>query len=69
MFKKYYNLTKPKVVLLIVFTAIVGMFLSVPLTMALKIALDANPDTRPIAVMLGPELPDDMPKGRRRSPE
>ncbi len=34
----------------------VGMFLSVPLTMALKIALDANPDTRPIAIMLGPEF-------------
>jgi predicted PurR-regulated permease PerM len=34
----------------------VGMFLSVPLTMALKIALDAYPDTRPIAVLLGPEI-------------
>jgi predicted PurR-regulated permease PerM len=34
----------------------VGMFLSVPLTMSLKIALDANPQTRPIAIMLGPEL-------------
>ena len=34
----------------------VGMFLSVPLTMVLKIALDANPQTRPIAVMLGPEI-------------
>lgn len=34
----------------------VGMFLSVPLTMVLKIALDANPQTRPIAIMLGPEL-------------
>jgi predicted PurR-regulated permease PerM len=31
-----------------------GMFLSVPLTMALKIALGANPHTYPIAVMLGP---------------
>lgn len=28
MFKKYYNLTKPKVVLLIVFTAVVGMLLA-----------------------------------------
>ena len=36
---------------------VAGMFLSVPLTMALKIALDANPQTRPIAVMLGPEIP------------
>lgn len=34
----------------------VGMFLSVPLTMVLKIALDANPQTRPIAIMLGPEI-------------
>ncbi|MGB5831228.1 MAG: AI-2E family transporter [Thiohalocapsa sp.] len=33
-----------------------GMFLSVPLTMALKIALAANPQTRPVAIMLGPEL-------------
>ncbi|WPL15158.1 Transport of quorum-sensing signal protein [Thiorhodovibrio winogradskyi] len=32
-----------------------GMFLSVPLTMALKIALGANPQTRPIAILLGPE--------------
>lgn len=29
-FKKYYNLCKPKVVLLIVFTAVVGMLLSMP---------------------------------------
>ncbi|WP_296808497.1 AI-2E family transporter, partial [Thiocapsa sp.] len=34
----------------------VGMFLSVPLTMSLKIALDTNPQTRPIAIMLGPEI-------------
>lgn len=33
----------------------VGMLLSVPLTMTLKIALDGNDDTRWIAVMLGPE--------------
>jgi predicted PurR-regulated permease PerM len=33
-----------------------GMFLSVPLTMALKIALDANPQTRPIAIMLGADV-------------
>jgi predicted PurR-regulated permease PerM len=31
-----------------------GMFLSVPLTMALKIALGANPQTYPIAILLGP---------------
>ena len=34
----------------------VGVFLSVPLTMALMIALDASPQTRPIAILLGPEL-------------
>ncbi len=34
----------------------IGMFLSVPLTMALRITLDANPQTRPIAIMLGPEI-------------
>lgn len=32
----------------------VGMLLSGPLTMALKIALEANPDTRWFAVLLGP---------------
>lgn len=34
----------------------VGVFLSVPLTMALIIALDASPQTRPIAILLGPEV-------------
>jgi predicted PurR-regulated permease PerM len=34
----------------------VGVFLSVPLTMALMIALDASPQTRPIAILLGPEV-------------
>ena len=33
----------------------VGMFLSVPLTMMIKIALDARPDTHWIAVLLGSE--------------
>ena len=32
----------------------VGMLLSVPLTMAVKIAMDSNEDTRWIAVLLGP---------------
>ncbi|MGE5153589.1 MAG: AI-2E family transporter, partial [Bdellovibrio bacteriovorus] len=36
----------------------VGVFLSVPLTMALMVALDASPYTRPLAVLLGPELKD-----------
>jgi hypothetical protein len=34
----------------------VGAFLSVPLTMALIIAFQASPQTRPIAVLLGPEV-------------
>ena len=33
----------------------VGMFLSVPLTMTIKIALETNPKTHWIAIMLGPE--------------
>jgi len=33
----------------------VGMFLSVPLTMTIKIALETNPKTLWIAIMLGPE--------------
>jgi len=35
----------------------VGMFLSVPLTMTVKIALDAREETRWIAILLGPEIP------------
>ncbi len=34
----------------------VGMFLAVPLTTALIIGLDASPHTRPLAILLGPEL-------------
>jgi AI-2 transport protein TqsA len=34
----------------------IGLFLSVPLTMALATALHANPHSRPIAIMLGPNL-------------
>jgi len=34
----------------------VGVFLSVPLTIALMIALEASPHTRPIAILLGPEV-------------
>ncbi len=34
----------------------VGMFLAAPLTTALIIALDASPHTRPLAIMLGPEI-------------
>jgi predicted PurR-regulated permease PerM len=34
----------------------VGVFLSVPLTIALIIALEASPQTWPIAILLGPEV-------------
>ncbi|MCW8904420.1 AI-2E family transporter [Sedimenticola sp.] len=37
----------------------VGMFLSVPLTMTIKIALDSNDDTRWLAILLGPEVEDE----------
>jgi predicted PurR-regulated permease PerM len=47
----------------------VGMFLSVPLTMALKIALDASPHTRPIAIILGPEIHADAKAVSRASKE
>ena len=39
----------------------VGMFLSVPLTMVVKIALDSQEETRWIAVMLSNAAPDDNP--------
>jgi hypothetical protein len=32
------------------------MFLAVPLTAALIIALDASPHTRPLAVLMGPPI-------------
>jgi AI-2 transport protein TqsA len=34
----------------------IGLFLSVPLTMVLAVALNANPHTRPIAIMLGSQI-------------
>ena len=34
----------------------VGVFLAVPLTMVIIHALDASPQTRPIAILLGPEV-------------
>jgi predicted PurR-regulated permease PerM len=34
----------------------VGMFLAVPLTAAAVIALDAHPQTRPLAILLGPAI-------------
>ncbi len=38
----------------------IGMFLSVPLTMTLKIALQSNPNTRWLAILLGDETLDDL---------
>lgn len=34
----------------------IGMLLSVPLTMAMKIAMDSNESTKRIAILLGPEI-------------
>jgi len=45
----------------------VGMLLSVPLTMTVKIALEANPDTHWLAVLLGPE--SDLPPIHEPPPE
>jgi len=39
------------------------MFLAVPLTTALIIALDASPHTRPLAILLGPEIKEPAPSG------
>lgn len=44
----------------------IGMLLSVPLTMLLKIAFEANDDMRWIAILLGPEIRDTRP-GRRKT--
>jgi predicted PurR-regulated permease PerM len=41
----------------------VGVFLAVPISMVLIIALDASPQTRPFAVLLGPKVtPEPAPK-------
>ncbi len=37
----------------------VGMFLAVPLTTALIIALDASPHTRPLAILMGPAITEE----------
>ncbi|MGB7919324.1 MAG: AI-2E family transporter [Desulfobacterales bacterium] len=42
----------------------VGVFLAVPLTMALITALGASPQTQPLAILLGPEVtPEPEPEG------
>jgi len=45
----------------------VGVFLAVPLTMSLIIALDSSPQTRPIATLLGPEV-SEKPKPQAQTP-
>ena len=45
----------------------VGVFLAVPLSMALIIALDSSPQTRPIALLLGPEVTE-KPDPERETP-
>jgi len=41
----------------------VGMVLSVPLTMILRIALEVREETRWLAILLGPEVEDDAARG------
>lgn len=45
----------------------VGVFLAVPLTMSLIIALDSSHQTRPIAILLGPEVTE-KPKSQAQTP-
>jgi len=46
----------------------VGVFLAVPITMALIVALDASPQTRPFAVLLGPKVTEKpAPKEEKRT--
>lgn len=46
----------------------VGMFLSVPLTMTAKIALESREDTRWIGILLGPAQASEHPAGNAGSP-
>ena len=47
----------------------VGMLLSVPLTIAVKIALDSHAGTRWMAVMLGPRVVPQAADGEEATPE
>ncbi len=47
----------------------VGMLLSVPLTMIVKLALESSEETRWLAVLIGPDLPPDQEDGPSSSPE
>ena len=57
-FHRYLILCKPRVVVLIVFTAVVGMFLAVPLTMVVKVMLDTSDDFQWISVAMGKARPE-----------
>lgn len=46
----------------------VGVFLSVPLTISLIIALDASPQTRPFAILLGPEITQQPQQEEEQAP-
>lgn len=46
----------------------VGAFLSVPLTMVLMIALEASPQTRPAAILLGPDIAPTASPGAAQAP-
>ena len=44
----------------------IGLFLSVPLTMALMVAFNGSPHTRAIAIMLGSDIaPAELSDGKR----
>ncbi len=47
----------------------VGMFLSVPLTMTLKIALDSSDSTRAWSLLLGSQAPQESPRPARQPPQ
>ncbi len=47
----------------------VGVFLAVPLTMVLIVALESSPQTRPFAILLGPEVTEEAePEGDPPNP-
>ena len=47
----------------------VGMFLAVPLTTALIIALDASPHTRPLAILMGPAISEEPAEALEAEPD
>ena len=51
--RDYYEMCKPRVVMLMILTSLVGMFLAVPLTMLLKVTLSDSDEFKWFAVFLG----------------